>query len=375
MPWQEVLTVSLRKEFIILASHENANITQLSQRFKISRKTAYKWLRRHREKGEPGLMDISRRPLTSPKRIAPQIETLALSVRDEQTAWGARKIKRRLEDMGHEGLPCPSTMTQILRRNHRLDPAESAKHTPWKRFEHDAPNRLWQMDFKGHFAMRLGRCHALTALDDHSRFALILTACSNERGETVRACLTEAFRRYGLPERMTMDNGSPWGSDTEHPYTPLTAWLILLGIRVSHSRPYHPQTQGKDERFHRTLKAEVLSGRLFDDIEPCQRRFDEWRGVYNLQRPHEALGMATPASRYVPSPRAFPETLPVIEYDPGEIVRLVNNGIVYYLGRSLRVGKAFHGYPVALRRSSEEDGLLEVYFCQQRIAKIDLRDS
>jgi len=375
MPWQEVLTVSLRKEFIILASHENANITQLSQRFKISRKTAYKWLRRHREKGEPGLMDISRRPLTSPKRIAPQIETLALSVRDEQTAWGARKIKRRLEDMGHEGLPCPSTMTQILRRNHRLDPAESAKHTPWKRFEHDAPNRLWQMDFKGHFAMRLGRCHALTALDDHSRFALILTACSNERGETVRACLTEAFRRYGLPERMTMDNGSPWGSDTEHPYTPLTAWLILLGIRVSHSRPYHPQTQGKDERFHRTLKAEVLSGRLFDDIEPCQRRFDEWRGVYNLQRPHEALGMATPASRYVPSPRAFPETLPVIEYDPGEIVRLVNNGIVYYLGRSLRVGKAFHGYPVALRQSSEEDGLLEVYFCQQRIAKIDLRDS
>lgn len=375
MPWQEVSTMSLRKEFIILASHENANISQLSQRFTISRKTAYKWLRRHREKGEPGLMDISRRPLTSPKRIAPQIESLALSVRDDHPAWGARKIKRRLEDMGHEGLPSPSTMTQILRRNHRLDPAESAKHTPWHRFEHDAPNRLWQMDFKGHFAMRRGRCHALTALDDHSRFALILTACSNERGETVRACLTEAFRRYGLPERMTMDNGSPWGSDTEHPYTPLTVWLILLGIRVGHSRPYHPQTQGKDERFHRTLEAEVLRGNLFDGFEPCQRRFDKWRDVYNLVRPHEALGMATPASRYVPSPRAFPETPPVIEYGPGDIVRQVNHGVVYYLGRRLRVGKAFHGYPVALRQSSEEDGLLEVFFCQQRIAKIDLRDS
>lgn len=375
MPWQEVSTMSLRKEFVMLAGREDVNVSELCRRFGISRKSGYKWLIRHKLEGDPGLSDIPRRPRNSPKQTEKTVERLVLSLRDEHPAWGGRKIKRRLEDMGHEGLPSPSTMTQILRRNQRLDPAESAKHTPWQRFEHDAPNRLWQMDFKGHFAMRLGRCHALTALDDHSRFALILTACSNERGETVRACLTEAFRRYGLPERMTMDNGSPWGSDTEHPYTPLTAWLILLGIRVGHSRPYHPQTQGKDERFHRTLEAEALRGQAFSDLEHCQRRFDEWRGVYNLQRPHQALGMATPASRYVPSPRTFPDTLPVIEYGPGDIVRRVDHGIVYYLGRRLRVGKAFHGYPVALRQSSEEDGLLEVYFCQQRIAKIDLRDS
>ena len=116
------------------------------------------------------------------------------------------------------------------------------------------------------------------------------SSCADEQGTTVQARLTEAFRRYGLPERMTMDNGAPWGSDFEHPYTPLTAWLIRLGVNVGHSRPYHPQTQGKDERFHRTLKAEVLTGHVFRDLDHCQRRFDEWRNTYNLERPHEALG-------------------------------------------------------------------------------------
>jgi transposase InsO family protein len=111
----------------------------------------------------------------------------------------------------------------ILRRHGRMDPAESAKHKAWRRFEHGAPNDLWQMDFKGHVAMRAGRCHPLTVLDDHSRYAVCLRACLDEQTATVREALSSTFRCYGLPWRMSMDNGSPWGNALDSPYTPLTA--------------------------------------------------------------------------------------------------------------------------------------------------------
>src|SRR5205807_4484324 len=153
----------------------------------------------------------------------------------------------------------------------------------FERFERAAPNELWQMDYKGHFATRAGRCHPLTVVDDHSRYAVGLRACGDERGGTVQAELTAIFRQYGLPERMLMDNGSPWGSDALHRHTWLTVWLLELGVAVSHGRPYHPQTQGKDERFHRTLTAEVIGRRAFADLAECQRRFDAWRVVYNTQ--------------------------------------------------------------------------------------------
>ena len=162
------------------------------------------------------------------------------------------------------------------------------------------------MDFKGHFALTRGRCHPLTVIDDHSRFAIALEACGNERGTTVQTRLTAAFRRYGLPARLLMDNGSPWGSDRDHPYTPLGAWLIRLGVTPPHGRPYHPRTQGKNECFNRSLKAEVLRGRLFEDLDQAQRSFEDWCHVYNCQRPHDALDLDVPASRYSLSPRPFP---------------------------------------------------------------------
>ncbi len=276
--------------------------------------------------------------------------------------------------MGHTDLPSPSSVGRILRRHHRIHPEESVKHTPWQRFEHEAPNRLWQMEFKGYFTLQDGqRCHPLTVLDDHSRFALCLGACGNQQGLTVQAKLRQVFRRYGLPQRMPMDNGSPWCSDTEHPYTRLTVWLMRLGIRVSHSRPYHPQTQGKDERFHRTLNVEVLQGRQFRDIPHCQSHFDEWRDLYNQERPHQALSMAVPASRYRVSAVAFPEHLPDIEYGPDDQVRRVQQqGKLHFEGRTLKVSKAFVGQPVALRPTGCE-GQYDVYFCYQKIAHFDLK--
>jgi transposase InsO family protein len=231
------------------------------------------------------------------------------------------------------------------------------------------------MDFKGHFATATGRCHPLTVLDDHSRYALGLEACADERGATVQERLTGIFRRYGLPRKMLMDNGSPWGADAAHPYTPLTVWLLKLGVQVGHSGPYHPQTLGKDERFHRTLKAEVLQYCRGLELVACQRRFAEWRLLYNLERPHEALGLTPPVSRYRESPRSFPETLTPVVYGPGDQVRKVQaEGWLTFRGRDYRVSKAFRGEAVALRPTLT-DGVWEVFFGPHRIAQIDERES
>ncbi len=373
MPWQEVSTMSLRQEFVMLATAEGANVRALCRRYTISPKTGYKWVGRYRREGLAGVTDRSRRPHRSPTRTPPALERAVLAVRAAHPAWGGRKIRAVLRARGQQTLPSPSTVTAILRRHGQIAPEEAQKHTAWQRFEHDAPNRLWQMDFKGHVALQQGRCHPLTVLDDHSRFAVGLQACGDETGRTVQARLIGCFRRYGLPEAILVDNGGPWGSDAAHPHTALTAWLLRLGIRVVHARPYHPQTQGKDERFHRTLKAEVLGTRVLRDLPECQRAFDRWRDVYNLQRPHEALGLAVPASRYRASPRAFPEVLPPIEYGPADLVRKVSiNGDISYRNRVFTVGKAFCGYPVALR-PTQTDGVLEVFFCHQRVAQINLR--
>jgi hypothetical protein len=229
------------------------------------------------------------------------------------------------------------------------------------------------MDFKGDFATAQGRCHPLTVIDDHSRYALALEACSTQQDRPTRDRLMSVFRRYGLPEAMLMDNGSPWGEPGGGPFTSFSVWLMRLGVRVAHGRPYHPQTQGKDERFHRTLKAEVLFGRHFTDLPECQRAFDQWRHVYNYRRPHQAIDLATPSERYRPSPRAFPETLPLIEYADGDIVRKADKGgDITFQNRRVRVGKPFRGEMLALRPTAE-DGLFSIHFGRHRIGAIDLR--
>lgn len=372
MPWQEVSIVSQRREFVVLAAAERANVSEWCRRFGVSRKTAYKWLERFRDEGATALANRSRRPHRSPRRCADAIETAVLTERAAHPAWGSRKLRARLQQRGIAA-PSASTITAILRRHGRIDPAVSAQHRPFQRFEHDEPNALWQMDFKGHFAVRDGRCHPLTVLDDHSRYAIGLRACRDERTETVQAQLTRLFERYGLPRRMLMDNGPPFGAAGSE-YTPLAVWLIRLGVRVTHGRPYHPQTQGKDERFHRTLNVEVLQRNRPDRMEDCQPCFDRWRDVYNLERPHEALGMAVPASRFQPSPRTMPRVLPAIEYSPGDEVRRVQSGgELHFHGRVVQVSKAFRGYPLAVRPTVAA-GVWDVMFCQQALGRFDERN-
>lgn len=375
MPWKEVSSMGLRREFVELASAEGRNVAELCRRFGVSRKTAYKWLGRHRAAGLDGLADQPRRPHGSPGRTSEQVEAAIIALRKQHPAWGARKLRARLAALGHKELPATSTVHAILRRAGLVCPEESAKHQPFQRFEHPEPNDLWQMDFKGHFALTSGsRCHPLTVLDDHSRFSLVLAACGNENGQTVRGRLIDAFRRYGLPRRMLMDNGGCWRGDVDDPQSEFTVWLMQLGIRITHGRPLHPQTQGKDERFHRTLKAEVLT-RPFDTLTHCQREFDRWRDVYNLERPHEALGLIPPIQHYRESQRAYPERLPPIEYGPADQVRKVSvEGDISFRNREIKISKALRRMQVALRPTTN-DNVWDVYFSYSLLGQLDLRES
>jgi transposase InsO family protein len=369
--------MSLRREFVELALQPGANRRQLCQRFEISPKTGYKWLERFEAHGASGLEDRSRRPLRSPLRAPEAVEAAVLDLRAQHPAWGGRKIARRLQALGKVTALAPSTATRILKRHGLIAPdAARGDHRAYQRFEHVAPNALWQIDFKGYFETPVGRCHPLTLLDDHSRYNLALQACARTDALSIQPVLTQVFRRYGLPVRINADNGAPWGAPREpsHGLSQLSVWLIRLGIRISHSRPAHPQTNGKDERFHRSLQAVVLNGRSFDDLQAVQRAFECWRVVYNHERPHEALQDCPPIKRYRPSERPYPEQLPAIEYGPDDTVLTVDwNGWVRFAGHRFKVSSALHRLPIALRPIPQTDGLFDGYFCHQRFMRLDLR--
>jgi transposase InsO family protein len=374
MPWREVSIMDQRREFVRLAMQEVVNRRELCKRFGISPDTGYRWLARHLA-GDAELIDRSRRPHNSPSRCAAETEAQVLALRDAHPAWGARKIAWCLEREG-TAPPAVSTVHQILRRHGRVKPPIGGARAD-QRFEKEAPNLLWQMDFKGWVRLANdARCHPLTVVDDHSRFAICLAACANEQGKTVQGQLEITFRRYGLPAAFFVDNGGPWGDSMGSSWTRLGVWLLKLGVDVLHSRPFHPQSRGKNERFHRTLKAEVFAFQRFRDLHEVQRAFDRWRSVYNFDRPHQALDLQVPASRYRPSLRAMPDRLPQIAYDEHEIVRIVptTNDYVRFKGRSWKVPQAFRGERVAIRPRST-DGHYGVFFGSRQIAHIDLRQA
>lgn len=370
MPWNEVSTVDQRREFVRLAKQDGANRRQLCRRFGIHPDTAYKWLKRW-EDGDRELSDRSRRPHISPERSAEHIEKAVLAVRDAHPAWGARKIVGCLARAGAE-TPSPSTVHAILQRHDRIVPPPGGA-AACQRFEKEQPNQLWQMDFKGWIRVGNGaRCHPLTVLDDHSRYSIGLQACADEQGDTVRTRLVTMFRHHGLPDAFFVDNGTPWGDASGRSWTRFEVFLMKLGIRLLHSRPYHPQSRGKNERFHRTLKAEVLALSVFRDLADVQRALDRWREVYNFERPHQALDQNVPASRYRPSSRTMPDRLPEVVYDHGEIVRIVQaKAYIGFKGRLWKIPQAFCGERVAVRPLSR-DGRYGIFFASHQIATIDL---
>lgn len=387
MPWKDKTKMSQKTEFVTLANKPNANMSQLCKRFGISRPTGYKWLRRWQKSGKEGLVNRSRRPHQSANQTPSGIEEIIIQARRSHKGWGGRKIKRWLINEITKGniavdpdqIPAPSTITEILKRNQMLDSLDApSRKGSWNYFEYPHPNDLWQMDFKGEFALdNDALCYPLTIVDDHSRYSIAVQACGDQRRQTVQPQLKNCFRRYGLPKAILCDNGNPWGrsmrwDDGRPYYTRLSAWLIRLGINIIHSTPGRPQGKGKNERFNGTLQAEVLRYNRFDDLSDAQSEFDQWRDVYNGERPHESLDMDVPSSRYMISSRAYPTHLDPIEYGPEDQVRKVScNGKISFKNKELRVGKAFVGQPVAVRPQVEKNKW-KVYFCHQHIRTLTL---
>ena len=386
MPFETKTVLMQRIEFVSLASHPNANMSLLSRRFGITRRTGYKWLKRYQVGGIEGLIDENKRPKHCSNKTADEIENYVIQIR-KNDHWGSKKIFKVICNQKITGtypydhVPCKNTITSILRRNGLIDEESSEKARHWERFEYDRPNDLWQMDFKGYFIMEdKNQCHPLTILDDHSRYNIGLFACKNETSITVKEKLIIVFRKYGLPDRILTDNGSPWGTgyqmtqDDTRAFSQLEKWMIALNINVTHGRPYHPQTQGKDERFHRTLNSELLIHERFYNIDHTQKGFDSWREKYNCLRPHESIGLNTPSSRYKPSNRSYPEKIKSPEYDISDYKRKVDDkGIISFKGRQYKVGKAFTGEIIALRPDIQ-DGIYNAYFFNQIIRTLKIRD-
>jgi len=371
MAWQEMSVRDQRQEFVLLASLEGANVSALCQRFGISRQTGHLWLRRYRA-GETGFEDRSRRPHASPMRTSAELEARLLAVREAHPAWGARKIAFVLKEEGQPP-PAVSTIHAVLARHGRIAPG-AVTQGGYGSFEHDRPNELWQMDFKGKVRLRSGLwCHPLVILDDHSRYAIEVSAHTDEQALTVQNRLTAAFRHYGLPNAIYVDNGSPWGGGVPGQWTGLAVWLLKLGVRTIHGTPYHPQGRGKIERFNRSLVAEVFALNLLNDLADAQAAFDRWRPIYNHLRPHQSLGFERPASRYRPSARPYPETLPEPEYAAHDCVRRVGTTKAYisFKGRMHKLPQAFAGEKVAVRPHGP-DGHFIVCYGAHVIAKIDL---
>ena len=371
MPWKDVSLMDLRRDFVVLAEHGEIPLTDLCRRFGISPKTGRKWRARYAAEGRAGLENRSRRPHTSPTRTPPEVVAQIRIVATAHPTWGGRLIRHRLLHLGIAPVPAASTITEILRRDNLRPLAPAAP--PLIRYNAEAPNERWQMDFKGWERARTGRIIPFTVLDDHSRYLLVLEQTADGTLAAVQALLTDCFRRFGLPWQLLADNGPPWGSSHPKTLTAMDVWLLRLGIRPLHGRPLHPQTQGKLERLHKTLATDVFQGTSFATPEDAQPALDAFRRVYNHERPHTQHGFRPPADVYYPSPRPFPETLPPILYDDAAQVRLVSGrGTIRYAGRTLFLSEALTGLPVGVYPTLV-DGVIRIQFCARTWTTIDLR--
>jgi transposase InsO family protein len=353
MPWDSDQPLpAQRADLIELLLGRDCSVTKACQDFGISRKTAYKWLQRATQQQPQPLCDRSRRPHHCPQQTAEGIEDAILQVHDDYL-WGARKIHAYLCQQGY-AMPCPSTVHQVLRRHSRV--AVTAPALTPVRFQRSVPNYLWQMDFKGPLQGPSQRRYLLTIEDDHSRYLLAVRLCPDQTMASVWTVLWPLLATTGLPLAILSDNGFAPRGPAEHGLSWLEARLLRLGIAAFHGRPYHPQTQGKVERAHQTMEREILP--RLDWTQPEERlveQLEHWRQqVYNALRPHEALGNATPASRWYPSERPRPPQLPPLVYPPGMPTRKVmQRGEISWQGYEVLVGAGLEGERVGVELDAD----------------------
>lgn len=320
MPWGSKTVENLRKEFIESAK-VSTNFSSLCREFNITRRTGYKWL--NKSKSNLPLTDGSHSPKVVSNKTPREVEDLILEVRERNPEWGGKTIRKILENANEENLPCVKTCNNILKRNGCITTEKSLNSKPYKRFERESCNELWQTDFKGDFSLLDGsRCFALTILDDHSRFSIKIAPKLNTLG--VLNSFKEAFYEYGMPLSILSDNGGTFRG-LHGGYTTWERWLMEHNILPIHGRVMHPQTQGKIERFHRTLKNELLKHNSFQNLEKANESIQRWRDKYNHTRPHQAIGMKCPGKIYVPSSREYKDTISKYEYGGQHHVIKVNS--------------------------------------------------
>jgi transposase InsO family protein len=338
MPWRAQSVMDERIRFVVEANRGKGSLSGLCREFGISRPTGYRWLLRYRPTGRVlDLQERSRRPRCSPLRTAETVVDRVVSLRLAYD-WGARKLQVLLRDGGIR--VSESTINRILKR-HGLQYEPEAVGQATTRFVRETPNELWQMDFKGLSQAVVGRCCPLSIIDDHSRYAVGLYALGDQLGESVHRSLVRTFERYGVPQAVLIDHGVPWYSPNGHGLTWLGVALIKQGIRLHFSGLRHPQTQGKVERFHRTLGDRLRHRGYPTHLTDWQQVFDDFTEEYNHLRPHESLAMAVPASRYKPSPRAYQPQPPAWEYPAGSLVKKLNRvGLLSWHSRYYFVSEA-----------------------------------
>lgn len=368
MPWRTKSVMDERVEFVLRARDGEETLAVLCREYGISRPTGYLWLQRYREVGSVnGLAEHSRRPLQSPRRTAAVIATAVLAVRDEK-GWGGPKIAKVL---ARRGLAvAPATAQRILKRAGRVVKPEVNK--TWTRFAREQCNELAQMDFKGEYTLPAEKCYPLSLLDDCSRYLHGLWPLNSTGGAGVKQSLEGQFREHGVPLSILVDHGTPWFSTTNaHGLTWVSVWLLKQGVVLRYSGVGHPQTQGKVERFHQTLKGRTKHRGAPTTMGEWERWAQEFRQEYNYERPHEALGMKTPGEVYqAVNLRIYQEQPRAWEYTGGMVKRLNTQGLLYYRQQTYFVSEALATEYV---RVDELDGKLLVTFRHMTVREIEVR--
>ena len=373
MPWRETAPMDQRTQFIADHLRETQTITELCDRYGVSRKTGYKWIDRYLRLGPAGLEEHPRRPHRAPNQTADEIVAAILEARHRHSAWGGKKLRALLQCRHPRWtLPGRSTVCDILRR-HGLVPTRRAR----RRLGHPgkpttimgAPNAVWCADYKGQFKTGDGRyCYPLTVTDGFSRYLLGCQGLASTTGAEAQPVFTRLFREYGLPLRIRTDNGVPFATTTLARLSKLSAWWVRLGILPEFIEPGRPDQNGRHERMHRTLKA-ATTRPAAGSLGAQQRRFNAFREEFNHVRPHEALAQQTPATCYHPSPRPMPDRLPPLEYPDHFEVRYVSaNGGIRWNHRWVNVSTVCVGEYVGLEEI--DDGIWNVYFGPLRLGRL-----
>lgn len=377
MPWLETSPVNQRERFI--ADHHRGlyTMTELCERYGISRKSGYKWLERYHESGLSGLRDRSRAPHRCPHRMPPETVQLICAARRAHPSWGPRKLLQWLGPR-HPDVAWPAGSTAgdllarrgLVKKRRRRRPHRHPGVVP--PITH-SPNDLWTADFKGHFRTRDGLyCYPLTMADQHSRYLLACQGLLSTKGRDVRTVFERTFRDFGLPRAIRTDNGVPFATTGIHGLSQLNVWWMRLGIQHQRILPAHPQQNGAHERMHKTLKAEAIRPPR-GNLSAQQRAFNAFLDIYNDERPHDHLAGHTPGSVYRPSPRPFPDRLPPIEY-PGHFLvkRVTNAGTFRFKHRLLFIANALKQNHIGLEEI--DNGIWSIYLGQVLLARLNEKD-